>query len=66
MTEAFITKYSLIEDINKTEKEINTKETNIEKYINMSSYLLNNYSPTLETLIKIKAEIDNKKIVLIN
>ena len=64
LTEAFITKYSLIEDINKTEKEINTKETNIEKYINMSSYLLNNYSPTLETLIKIKAEIDDKTIIL--
>ena len=64
LTEAFITKYSLIEDINKTEKEINTKETNIQKYLNMSSYLLNNYSPTLETLIKIKAEIDDKTIIL--
>ena len=53
LKEAFITKYSLIEGINKTVKEIITKETNIEKYLNMSSYLLNNYSPTLETLIKI-------------
>ena len=64
LKEAFITKYSLIEGINKTVKEIITKETNIKKYLNMSSYLLNYYSPTLETLIKIKAEIDNKKIVL--
>ena len=64
LTEAFITKHSLTEDIQKTEKEIITKEANIEKYINMSSYLLNNYSPTIETLIKIKAKIDDKKIVL--
>ena len=64
LKEAFITKYSLIEGINKTVKEIITKETNIEKYLNMSSYLLNNYSPTLETLIKIKAEIENKTIIL--
>ena len=64
LNEAFITKHSLTEDIKKTEKEIITKETNIEKYKNMSSYLLNNYSPTIETLIKIKAEIDDKTIIL--
>jgi len=64
LTEDFITKHSLIEDINKTEKEIITKETKIEKYINMSSYLLNYYSPTLETLIKIKEEIEDKKNIL--
>lgn len=64
LTEGFITKYSLNEDIKKKEKEISTKEANIKKYINMSSYLLNNYSPTLETLINIKSEIDDKKIKL--
>ena len=64
LKEIFITKYSLIEDIKEKDKEIITKKTNIEKYLNMSSYLLNNYSPTLETLIKIKAEIDNKTIIL--
>lgn len=64
LTEYFITKHSLIDDINKTEKEIITKKINIEKYKNMSSYLLNYYSPTLETLIKIKEEIENKKNIL--
>lgn len=64
LTEYFITKHSLIDDINKTEKEIITKKINIEKYKNMSSILLNYYSPTLETLIKIKEEIENKKNIL--
>ena len=42
LKEVFITKYSLIEDIKEKDKEIITKKTNIEKYLNMSSYLLNN------------------------
>ena len=63
--EDMLIKYSDEETINKLEKEIIRKDVEIANYKNMSNYLLNNFSPTTETLIKIKEE-NNKRVLEIN
>ena len=63
--EDMLIKYSDEETINKLEKEIIRKDNEIENFKNKSNYLLNNFSPTTETLVKMKEE-NNKRILEIN
>ena len=58
-------KYSYEEKFQKLEKEIRRKEEEIANYKKMSSYLLNNFTPTTEALVREK-ERTSKKIFLIN
>lgn len=62
LNEDILTKYSDEELLNKLENEIKRKNNEISNFKNQSNYLLNNFSPTTETLVKIKEE-NNKRIL---
>ena len=57
-----LTSYSLDEELETKEKEINTKEEQIIKYKKKSNYLLQNFSPTPESILNIQKENDKKKL----
>ena len=65
LNEDLINKYSFEDKYQKLDKEIKRKEEEIVNYKKMSRYLLNNFNPTTEALVREK-EKTSKKIFLIN
>ena len=65
LNEDLINKYAYDEKFQKLEKEIKRKEEEIVNYKKKSSYLLNNYNPTIEALVREKEQI-SKKLILID
>lgn len=62
LNDNLLTSYSLDEELETKEKEINTKEEQIIKYKQKSNYLLQNYSPTPESILNIQKENDKKRL----
>jgi len=62
LNENMLTKYSYDDELKNKEKEIKKKEEDIINYKHKSSYLLNNFSPTTETLVRIKEKNKKKKL----
>ena len=60
--EDVLTKYSDDEILKQTDIDIKRKEEEIDDFIKKSNHLLNNFSPTTETFIRIKEENDKKKL----
>ena len=64
LNEDLVNKYAYDEKFQKLEKEIKRKEEEIVNYKKKSSYLLNNYNPTTEALVREKEQISKKLIVI--
>ena len=60
--EDVLTKYSDDEILKQTDIDIKRKDEEIGEYIKKSNHLLNTFSPTTETFIRIKEENDKKKL----
>lgn len=61
LNEDILTKYSYDDELKNKDKELKLKEDEIKDYQEKSSYLLNNFSPTIETIVKINQENEKKK-----
>ena len=64
LKENILTKYSIDEELKNNDKDIKKREQEIIEYKQKSNYLLNNFSPTTETIIKLKEENKKKELIL--